>query len=132
MSNIKIIITLFPILFLSNCKSNAQIVKKTYRFQSSESNIYDATVILKKDSTVTLSGGKGQYRHWTSGRLEKKSNNKYIIFQTDKQKGGIKVQVTDKKMRKALMLDNSNDTLYFSENKKTFVYKGRTFKLEEY
>lgn len=131
MLNIRTVLIVFLLFALNRCKSNAQTDQKTYRFQSKESNIYNTTVNIKKDSSVTFGGGMGEYRHWGYGQLKKLSDNKFIILQNEKQKGGIKVEVKDEKMRKVLMLDNNNDTLYFLKDNKSFVYKDRIFQLEE-
>ncbi|MHA7058054.1 hypothetical protein ACWGOQ_0012605 [Aquimarina sp. M1] len=131
MQNISFIFFLF--FLLNSCSAQRKIIDKIYLYSyTDEPTVLDNSIHFETDSTLLISGGKGQYAYSSYPNYKVINDSTYCIYYPNsKPKKPTKEELKDTLKIKIYMTDVYNDTIYW-KNDKEFIFRKRLFKLYEY
>ncbi|WP_299216773.1 hypothetical protein [uncultured Aquimarina sp.] len=131
MRSISLVIFLFS--FLNSCSAQRNTVDKLYLYSyTNKPTVLDNSIQFEADSTLFISGGKGQYAYSTFPNYKVLNDSTYLIYYPNfKLRKPTKEELKDTLRTQIYMADVFNDTIYW-KNDKEFIFRERLFKLYEY
>ncbi len=131
MRNINFIIIL--LFVFQSCSAQRNILDKIYEYSyTKESTILDNSIHFKTDSTLIISGGRGQYSYGSFPNYKILNDSTYYIYYPNfKRTKPTQEFLKDTISVKVHMADVKNDTIYW-KNDREFIFRERLFKLFEY
>ncbi len=118
------------LLGMQGCKAQKKLIDKVFIYSyAKEITVLDNSILFKSDSTILVSGGRGQYSYSWFPNYKVLNDSTYYVYHPDPKPA--EYPITDTIMIKVQMDDVKNDTIYW-KNDKEFIFRERLFKLYEY
>ncbi|WP_298540453.1 hypothetical protein [uncultured Aquimarina sp.] len=121
---------IFLFLLSSSCSAQRQVIDKIYEYSyTKEPSVLYNSIDFRTDSTLVISGGRGQYSYGWFPNYKVLNDSTYYVYHPNPRPA--EYPITDTIMIKVQMDDVKNDTIYW-KNDKEFIFRERLFKLFEY